>query len=134
MFNRNSVSYIYFLVFFDALLPFFFIFFFYSSIFLKIQSLQAHSQIANLEDQMKKIKGLLASSILFLLCYGPFTIVILTDFDSAYPKDLSMYTMALLHANSSFNAVLYYFTNTPIRKGYKNFFNLIFRRNLYKYK
>ena len=134
MFNKKTLSYVSFLVLLGVFIPFCFIVYFYSQILIKIRSVHSNSLLANSADQMKKIKGLICSCVIFLVCYAPYCIVVLTDINSAYPKEAHMYTMALLHANSSLNPILYFFTNTPIRDGYINLFNLIFRRNFYRYK
>jgi len=131
LFNRKAKSYIISFIFFSIILPFILITYFYSKIYLKVRSVAINTADSN--GPMRIIKGLFASCVLFIVCYLPYGFVVISD-DGSYPKEAHMFPMALLHLNSTLNPFLYFFTNTPIREGYKNFFNFLFRRSLYKFK
>ena len=131
IFDRYS-TYTYFLIASVVVVPFCLIIFFYSKIFIKIRSLSRDRTY--LEGPLRVINGLFASCVLFLISYGPYGVVVFTDVYHTFPKEVHIYTMGLLHLNSLSNPFLYLITNSPIRDGYANFFNLIFRTNSYKYR
>ena len=84
-------------------------------------------------NPIKIAKGLFASFLLFVLCWLPYGLLILIDSNNELPAAAYMYSMTLAHLSPTLNPILYALTNSQIKNGYLNFFNLIFFRKKYKY-
>ncbi|XP_033646179.1 melatonin receptor type 1A-like [Asterias rubens] len=57
--------------------------------------------------------------IVFLLCWTPYTIIVLSDLHNTYPDELYVAAIIMAHANSSMNSILYGVTNKNFRDGYR---------------
>ncbi|XP_030845478.1 melatonin receptor type 1B-B-like [Strongylocentrotus purpuratus] len=64
--------------------------------------------------------------IVFLTCWTPYVIIVLTDVNNVYPKELYVGAVIMAHLNSSLNSILYGITNRRFREGYKRL--LLIRR------
>jgi hypothetical protein len=127
------------------MLPMIFISIFYFKILLKAFELSSEDARKNILTRKKKVptkkshnpikiaKGLFASFLLFVLCWLPYGLLILIDSNDELPAAAYMYSMTLAHLSPALTPILYALTNSQIKNGYINFFNLMFFRRKYKY-
>jgi hypothetical protein len=114
------------------------ILYFYVSIF--IYAVKSHARVAhknsgnNMKHSLRVAKGLFVSYILFVVCWLPYGIACIFDFEDKWPRTVHMYTMLFAHMNSSLNPLVYAISNPLFQKGYKNFFNKITFWNIGKIK
>ena len=80
-----SRSYVFFIITVSVLIPAILIFFFYLSIFIKIEN--------PLTKPMKVTKGLFTICIIYLTCSLPFEMVLLSDFEDNLPMTSIMYNL-----------------------------------------
>jgi hypothetical protein len=64
---------------------------------------------SDLRKSLKLAKGLFASFMLFTLCWLPYGIVVMIDFEDKFPASVITYTMDIAHFNSTLNPILYAF-------------------------
>ncbi len=115
-------------------MPCFLISFFYIKIFVyaclaKSRTMSAN-RILELKHAVKISKGLFGSYILFTICWLPYALVIMIDFDDKFSINLYVWTMFLAICNSTMNPIFYALTNPKFQLGYKNVFNLILFRTV----
>ena len=103
------------------------ILYFYVRIF--VYAVRSHARVAKnntakyLKHSLRVAKGLFVSYILFVVCWLPYGIACIFDFEDKWPRTVHMYTMLFAHMNSSLNPLVYAISNPLFQKGYKNFFN-----------
>lgn len=73
-------------------------------------------------------KGLFGSFFLFVLCWVPYGIVVMTDWAGTHPIAAELYTVVLAHLNSALNPIFYGISNPAFRNGYKNFLRILMRK------
>lgn len=125
--NRTvSITYNLYLAVTCILIPCMAIFFFYARIFIFTHRSRNKSKITSVSKSIRLAKGLFASFMLYAICWLPYGVLIMIDFDNRVPKSLMMFSMVLGHLNSSLNPILYAVFNTAIKRGYDNLFSKIF--------
>ncbi len=77
--------------------------------------------------------GLFASLFLFTSTFIPYSIMLLVDYEDKFHRVFHAYGLVLMRINSCLNPVLYYFTNPMFKKGFKNFYFLLFDRKEYSF-
>ena len=82
------------------------------------------TSLHNHHNSLRLAKGLFAAFMLFTICWLPYGLVVMIDFEDKFPRSVVMFTMAIAHLNSSLNPVLYGIFNSAFRRGY----NILFRR------
>ena len=75
---------------------------------------------------LRLAKGLFAAFMLFTVCWLPYGLIVMVDFEDKLPRSAIMFTMAIAHLNSSLNPVLYGIFNSAFKRGYYNLFRMIF--------
>jgi hypothetical protein len=75
----------------------------------RVSALGVRSSASDLYMPVKLAKGLFASFILFTICWLPYGLVVIADFDDNLPGSVITYTMTIAHFNSTLNPVLYAF-------------------------
>lgn len=102
------------------------ILFFYMSIFIysyKSRIKVSRSLSVKIQSSERKslrlAQGLFASFMLFVVCWLPYGLVVMTDYADRLPRSAIMFTMAVAHLNSSLNFILYALFNSSFRRGYK---------------
>ena len=91
----------------------------------KINTNGNHSK-SNIHQSLRLAQGLFASFMLFTICWLPYGLVIMIDYEDKLPRSAIMFTMAIAHLNSSLNPVLYGIFNSAFRRGYTILFRKIF--------
>jgi len=59
--------------------------------------------------------------------------MLIVDYEDKFHRVFHAYGLVLMRINSCLNPVLYYFTNTMFKKGFKNFYFLLFDRKEYSF-
>ncbi|XP_071476522.1 melatonin receptor type 1B-B-like [Diadema antillarum] len=93
----------------------------------RIRSWDAQTRGANPANQLPQIskadRRLMVTVfiifLVFLTCWTPYAVVVLTDVHNVYPKELYVGAVILAHLNSSLNSILYGISNRRYRHGYK---------------
>ena len=129
MWNRlASQSYSIFFPMTSIIAPCCIILFLYIKIF--IYAVRVKSKVNTNADRYKITlriaKGLFTSYIIFALCWLPYGLIVMTDFDNKLPRSAHMYSMLLAHLNSSLNPIVYAISNPLFQTGYKNLFKILF--------
>ena len=113
-----SLSYSLFFPLSSIIAPSIAILFFYVRIFIYYTSLAKTQQCANRERKSISLaKGLFSSFLLFAICWLPYGLVTMIDFNDQLPRTVIMFTMAIAHLNSSINPILYSIFNLTFRRG-----------------
>jgi hypothetical protein len=73
----------------------------------KVASGGGRSNGSDMRKSLKLAKGLFASFMLFTLCWLPYGIVVMIDYEDNFPATVITYTMGIAHFNSTLNPVLY---------------------------
>jgi len=113
--------------------------YFYIRIFIKtVQTRRRAQRKSQLEQKKAKIDytfsiGLFASLFLFTCTLFPYSILLVIDHEDNYHRVFHAYGLVLMRINSCLNPVLYYFTNSMFKKGFKNFYFLLFDRKEYSF-
>ncbi|XP_002737093.1 melatonin receptor type 1B-like [Saccoglossus kowalevskii] len=71
------------------------------------------------KTDMQLIKTLFTIFVVFLVCWGPYAIIVLVDYKDRLPAIVHSCVIILAHGNSSLNSVLYGILNKQFRKSYK---------------
>jgi hypothetical protein len=109
---------------------------FYVKIFIFIINAKQRAHICNRikhEIDLKFSKGLFSSIILFIITYVPFSLIIIIDHNDSLPAAYHLYGFALMRINSCLNPLLYGLTNTLFKKGFYNFYFLLFDKKKYSF-
>ncbi|XP_064621987.1 melatonin receptor type 1B-like [Lineus longissimus] len=77
-------------------------------------------------SDIRLAKTLFIVFVVFLICWSPYALICLLDFQDAAPKVLYVIFIKLAHTNSSLNSVLYAALNENFRTGYKVFLRKLF--------
>lgn len=115
-----------FLIILSIIVPCIVIFFFYVRIFYFSFKSGYKSNGSNTKKSLRLAKVLFASFMLYTICWMPYGLVVLINFDDQYSRTAIMYLMALGHLNSSLNPIIYFYFNSAFRHGCLNLFNKIF--------
>ncbi|OQV26118.1 putative Alpha-1B adrenergic receptor [Hypsibius exemplaris] len=75
-------------------------------------------------DDIKLAKTLFTVFIAFLVCWGPFALLVLMKQPSWVPGWMYMIAIIMAHGNSSINSILYGLTNEKFRAGYRSVLGL----------
>jgi len=127
-----SRSYVYFFVIVSICIPVLLICMFYFKIYKKVREMNSDHLREN-KKLIQMTKGLFASCFIFTVCSLPYGLILLIDLENKLHRTAFMFSLLLLHLNSSLNPILYAFTNTQIREGYLNLFYFLFNRKKYIY-
>ena len=113
--------------------------YFYIRIFIKTVQIKRRAQ-RNSQLEQKKAKidytfsiGLFASLFLFTCTLFPYSLMSIIDYEDNFHRVFHAYGLVLMRINSCLNPVLYYFTNPMYKKGFKNFYFLLFDRKEYSF-
>lgn len=103
------------------------IFICYVKIFLQVQrsrkAVQQHGDAQAITPQeVKLVKTLFTVFIIFVICYGPWTVMILIDSKDQFPQWMYVLAVQMAHMNSSLNSIVYAASNKEFREGYKRVF------------
>ena len=109
-------------------LPLFVISFSFIKIFLHVRA----SKKRLLNDSGTKQKGERSSGTVthlattlsiifavFIICWLPYSLIIVIDFDDSLPMEVYLYALLLAHMHSTLNSFVYYITNPLFKQGYK---------------
>ena len=102
------------------------ILFCYIKIFIYTYKSKNRSHCSNKTQSIRLAQGLFASFMLFTICWLPYGLIVMTDFQNKLPRSALMFTMTFAHLNSSLNPILYAIFNSSFRRGYAILFNKIF--------
>lgn len=108
----------------------------YIGIFVYVHKRQnqlvTYQQARLILDQNKSFRiavGLFASFMLFTICWLPYGIIVMIDYQDRLPRNAVMFTMSLAHLNSCMNPIWYALFNPTFRMGYRNLYSKIFSRS-----
>lgn len=102
------------------------IFFCYMRIFLfSYKSKNKANSLSSDVQSIRLAQCLFTSFMLFTVCWLPYGIIVMVDYDDKLPRSAVMFTMTFAHLNSSLNPILYAIFNSSFRRGYVNLFNRI---------
>ncbi|XP_038051161.1 melatonin receptor type 1B-like [Patiria miniata] len=76
------------------------------------------------------LKTVVVIFIVFLACWTPYTIIVLSDLHNSYPDELYVAAIIFAHANSSMNSIVYGIMNRSFREGYKRLIRSLTRGHL----
>jgi hypothetical protein len=105
-------------------------FFFYLRIYLYANKarIAVNSNVNNeLRSSLGVAKSLFSSFMLFTLCWLPYGVIVMVDFNDTFPRAAVEYSMTIAHLNSSLNPLLYAFFNPSFRKGCLKLFETLIR-------
>lgn len=126
MWNRQaSLSYNWYLSSAYIIAPCLAIFLCYSRIFYFSHKSKNRSNSSNTVNSLRLAKGLFVSFILYTICWLPYGLVLLIDFEDRFPRSVLMFSMTLGHLNSALNPIIYFYFNSAFRQGCVNLFNKI---------
>ncbi|XP_070572064.1 melatonin receptor type 1B-B-like [Ptychodera flava] len=130
-----SYSYTLFFLTLSVFLPLSVVCFCYLKVYLLVRT-QRH-RIASLQVQfgadeyhvkrkdIQLLKTFFAIFIVFFICWGPYAVIVLVDFEDVLPQWLHIIIITMAHGNSSLNSVLYGVMNKQFREGYYKVLSLI---------
>ena len=119
--NRlGSQSNAYFTMISYIILPCVIIFLFYMKIFIFTYKSRNNSMSSSVSKSIRLAESLFASFMLFAICWMPYGLVVLIDFQDKLPRSVMMFSMALGHLNSSLNPIFYFVFNSAFRRGFVN--------------
>ena len=98
------------------------IFLCYLKIFIFTYKSRNKSKSSSATKSIRLAKGLFASFMLFTVCWMPYGLIVMIDFQDKLPRSVIMFTMTLGHYNSSLNPFLYAMFNSAFRRGCINLF------------
>ena len=101
-------------------LPCVIIFLIYLRIFIFTYKSRNTSISSSASKSIRLAKSLFASFMLFAICWMPYGLVVMIDFQDKLPRSFIMFTMTLGHLNSSFNPIFYVVYNSAFRRGCVN--------------
>ena len=61
----------------------------------------------------------------FIVCWLPYSLLIVIDFDDSLPMEVYLYALLLAHMHSTLNSFVYYFTNPHFKHGYQLVLQLV---------
>ena len=126
MWNRNSnLSYDWYLVIFNVVIPCLGIIFCYSRIYVFTQKSKNRSNNLSVNRSIHLAKTFFVSFMVFMICWIPYGLVVLVDFDGKVPRNVVLYSIALAILNSSLNPIIYAIFNSNFRNSCVNLFNKI---------
>lgn len=102
------------------------IFFCYMKVF--IFSYKSKNKLKSSTSDTQSIRlaqGLFASFMLFTICWLPYGLIVIFDFEDKLPRSAVMFSMTFAHLNSALNPILYAIFNSSFRSGYVILFNKI---------
>ena len=115
-------------------IPCVFVLIFYIKIFIHAiqarQRVMTRSRINELKRSLLISKGLFGSYVLFTICWLPYALVIMIDFEDNLPREYYVVTMLLAVLNSTLNPIFYGLTNPKFKHGYRNVVSLILYRKV----
>ena len=122
---KSNVVYNWYLIIVNVVIPFNAIFFCYSKIYIFTQKSKNRSLSLGLNRSIHLAKTFFASFMVYSICWMPFGIVLLLDFDSKLPKSVVVYSIALAILNSSLNPIIYAICNSNFRNSFGHLFHKI---------
>ena len=122
---KSNLVYNWYLIIVNVAIPFNAIFFCYSKIYIFTQKSKNRSNSSGLNRSIHLAKTFFASFMVYSICWMPFGIVLLLDFDSKLPKSVVVYSIALAILNSSLNPIIYAIFNSNFRNSFVNLFKKI---------
>ena len=125
--RTNSLSYNIFFSSFVVFMPTFVIAISYVKIFLYVY--RSKKLITKMCDNHKQRKNRGTASIrvarslfiifaIFVLCWAPYALLVLIDFQNQAPLQVHLYILLLAHLHATLNAIIYWVTNKHFRTGY----------------
>jgi hypothetical protein len=84
-----------------------------------------HHHHKDFHKSIRIAKGLFASFLLFTICWLPYGLIVMSDYNDRFPRAAHMYSMMFAHLNSALNPLLYAFFNPAFQRGYISFFKMI---------
>jgi hypothetical protein len=133
-FNRVSVTGV---MVIGVQLPCILLYYFYIRIFISAAQINRRArtqlELKRSKTSYKFSVGLFASLILFTSTLIPYSIMLIVDYADKFHRVFHAYGLVLMRINSCLNPVLYYFTNPMFKKGFKNFYFLLFNRKEYSF-
>ena len=78
-----------------------------------------------LKKSLKIAKGLFGSFLLFTICWLPYGVIVMVDFEDRLARTAHMFPIAIAHFNSTLNPIFYAVSNTKFKKGYRRVANLV---------
>lgn len=126
MWNRNSnLSYNWYLVFINVVIPCLGIIFCYSRIYVFAQNSKNRSHNLSVNRSIHLAKTFFVSFMVYTICWIPYGLVVLIDFDHKVPRSVVLYSDALGIFHSSLNPIIYLVFNSNFRIGCFNLFKKI---------
>ena len=126
MFNmRSNLAYNWYLIIVCVTIPCMGIFFCYSRIYFFTQKSKNRSNSSRLNISIHLAKTFFVSFIVYTICWMPFGIVLLINFDGKLPRSAVAYTVLLAIINSSLNPIIYAIFNSNFRNSCANLFKKI---------
>ena len=99
---------------------------FYVRIFIFTYKSRNKAKSSSAIKSIRLAKSLFVSYMLFTVCWLPYGLVVMIDFEDKLPRSVIMFTMTLGHFNSSLNPIFYLIFNSDFRRGCVTFFSKVF--------
>ena len=117
----------------SIVLPCICIFFCYMKIFFFVHNSKRRislNQIKTSNNEYSRsiilAKGLFTSFMIFTICWLPYGIIVMIDFEDRLPPSAHAFSMAFAHFNSTLNPIFYAMYNPGFKRGYNKLFSIIF--------
>lgn len=75
---------------------------------------------------LKLAKSLSIVFLGFVICWTPYAVIVVADFEDRLPEELHLFALLLAHLHSTINCVIYALTNAQFRAGYRFLMGKIF--------
>ena len=123
--RQNALSYNWYLFIVCVNIPCMGIFFCYLRIYFFTKKSNNISKSSSLNRSIRLAKTLFASFMLYNICWMPFGLSVMFDFDNKVPRIILLYSTALGLLNSSLNPIIYSIFNSSFRTASMNLFHKI---------
>ena len=122
---KSNLVYNWYLIIVNVVIPCMAIFICYSRIFVFTQKSKNRSNSSSVNRSIHLAKTFFVSFMVYNICWMPFGLVVLIDFDGKLPRSVVLYTVALAIINSSLNPIIYAIFNSNFRSACLNLFKKI---------
>ena len=126
IFNRQlNLSYNWYLDIVNVFIPSVSFFFCYWRIFVFTHKSKNTSKSSSVNRSIHLAKTFFVSFLVYNICWMPFGLVVVLDFDNKLPRSIVMYSIASGILNSTLNPIIYVVFNSNFRKSCENLLNKI---------